>query len=181
MIALTDAQCPWGSRGARTVRALGASPTYRLTGGNTDRGMAVSIGSLHPDDAPLPLRADRVFGVPIDHTLGGSEAVPSLPWPASIVHYRTHKVYTVISTTRPEVVGGDLASIDNLFPRCALAGGQRRLNGGQPGKIGGRGRCGRHIGAQVGGIVVTGFGDMHLVARPFRLALFAITGFRCGM
>src|SRR5262249_45106768 len=129
LIALTDAQGPWGSRGARTVRTPGARPTDRLTEGNTDGGMAVAIGALRPDDAPLPLRADRVFGVPIDHELGGRKAVPGLPLPALITHCRANKVYPVIRTTRPEVVGGDIAHIDDLFPRCELASGQLRLTG----------------------------------------------------
>jgi hypothetical protein len=98
--------------------------------------MAVSVWSLHPDSAPLPLRADGVFGVPIDHELSGREAVPGLPLPASIAHCRPNKVYAVIRTTRPEVVGGDRAHIDDLFPRSELAGGQRRLHGGQHDKSG---------------------------------------------
>ena len=52
--------------------------------------MAVAIGALHPDDAPLPLRADGVCGVPVEHALGGREAVASLPLPAAIVHCRTN-------------------------------------------------------------------------------------------
>ena len=35
-----------------------------------------------------------------------------------------------------------------------------------------------HIGDQVGRLVITGFGDMHLVTRPFRLALFAVASIR---
>jgi hypothetical protein len=113
-------------RGVLTVRVglatrwrrLEAGREDRLTEGNTDRGMAVSIGALHPDDPPLPLRAERVFSVPVEHELSGRKTVPRLPLPAAIVHCRTHKVYAAIRTTRPEVVGGDIAHIDDLFP-CA--------------------------------------------------------------
>lgn len=178
MRALPDASCPGGSRGARTVRSTGAYPTDRLPEGKTDGGRTMSIWSLQPDDTPLPLRAERVCGVPIDPALGGSEAVSCLPWPASIVHRRTNQVYVVVRTTRPEVVGGDIAYSDDLFPRCELAGGPLCLNRRPHDKIGGRGRCGRHSGEQGGRLIVTGFSDMHLVARPFRLALFAIAGCR---
>lgn len=141
MIALPDAPGLWGRRGARTVRAPGAHPTDRLTAGNPDRGMAVSVRSLHPDDAPLPLRADRVCGVPVDHALGSREAVPSLPLPASIVHCRANKVSGVLRTTCPEVAGGHRAHIDDLCPRGELARGQVRLHGGQHGAIRGRGQA----------------------------------------
>src|SRR5262245_25717325 len=115
MLARTDAQCPWCSRGARTVRAPGARPTDRLTAGNTDGGMAVAIGALHPDDTPLPLRAARVLGVPVNHELGSCEAVPGLPLPALIVHCRTNKVYAMRCTNRPEVVGGDIDDHEDMF------------------------------------------------------------------
>src|SRR5262245_55715130 len=82
MLARTDAPCPWCSRGARTVRAPGARPTHRLTEGKTHRGMTLALGALQPDDTPLSLRADGVFGIPGHHELGGGEAVPCLSWPA---------------------------------------------------------------------------------------------------
>src|SRR5262245_20806481 len=47
MSALTDTQGPWGSRGARTVRAPGARPTDRLP------DLCLSVFSL-------PLRRGRV-------------------------------------------------------------------------------------------------------------------------
>lgn len=84
----------------------------------------------------------------------------------------------MLGLTRQEVVGGDIAGIDDLLARCHLAGGQVGLNGGEHGKIRGRGRYDRHIGDEVGRIIVTGFGNMHLVARPLRLALFAVVGIR---
>jgi len=178
MIALTDAPGPWGRHGTRTVRAPGARPTHRLPAGNPDRGMAVSLWSLPPDDAPLPLWAERVLGVPIERALGGSAAVPGLPLPTSIMPCRTHKVSVVSSTTRPEVVGGDRAPIDALFPRGARAGSPLRLHSRQHGTIGGRGRGGRHLGAQGGRLVLTGCGAMPLGARPCRLALFALARVR---
>lgn len=154
-----------------------AGPPHRRTEGDTDRGMAVSIGSLPPHDAPLPLRAERVVGVPVDHEWGGSEAVPCLPLPTLVVRHRANQGDPVLAPPGQERVGGDIARIDQLFPRRQLTGVQMRLNGGQHRNIGGRGRGGRHSGDQVGCLVVTGCGDMHLVARPRRLARFAITGF----
>jgi hypothetical protein len=56
MIALTEAQCPWGARSARALCSAGAGRTHRCTEGNADRGMAVAIWALHSHDAPLPLR-----------------------------------------------------------------------------------------------------------------------------
>ena len=140
--------------------------------------MVTPCWALHAHDAPLPLRADRVFGFPVDHESGRCEAVPRLALPNLVGRHRANQVDPVLGPTRQEVVGGHIARINQLFPRGHLAGGQMSLNGGQHGKIGGRGRCGRHIGDQVWCRVVTGFGDMHFVARPFRLALFAIAGLR---
>jgi hypothetical protein len=140
--------------------------------------MAVSIRPFHPHHAPLPLRADRVFGVPVDHKLSCREAVRCLPLPTLVVRHGANQGHPVLGTTRQEMVGGDIARSHQLFPWRQLAGGQASLHNGPHGKIGGRGRCGRDIGDAVGRLVVTGFGDMHLVACLFRLALFAITGFR---
>jgi hypothetical protein len=177
VLARADAPCPWCRGGAGPIRAPSTGPTDRRTEGHTDRGLAMSSRAFHPDDAPLPWGADGVFGVPIDHALGGREAVPGLPWPAAIGHWGTTKVYPVIHTTRPEMVGGDRAHLDELFPWGELAGGLLGLHGGQHGQIGGRGQGGRHLGDQVRRLVVTGCGDRSLVAGPCRLTLCARAGF----
>jgi hypothetical protein len=119
-----------------------AGPPHRRTEGDTDRGMAVSIGSLPPHDAPLPLRAEHVVGVPVDHEWGGSEAVPCLPLPTLVVRHRANQGDPVLAPPGQERVGGDIARIDQLFPRRQLTGVQMRLNGGQHRNIGGRGRGG---------------------------------------
>ena len=63
-----------------------------------------------------PLRADRVFGVPVDHEWGCREAVRCLLLPTLVGHHRAYQVYSVLGLTRQEVVGGHITSIDQLFP-----------------------------------------------------------------
>jgi hypothetical protein len=135
MISLTEAQCPWRACSARAGCSTGAGCTHGLTEGDTDRGMAMSVGSLHPHDAPLPLRADRACGVPVDHALGRCEAVRCLLWPTLVGHHRPAQVYAGLGPTRQEVVGGHIPHIDSLFPRGQLAGRQVRRNGRQDRKI----------------------------------------------
>jgi hypothetical protein len=138
----------------------------------------MAVGALQPHDALLPWRAERVCGVPVDDALGRREAVGGRLLPTLVGPHRPQQVSTMRGPPRQAVGGGDRAHIDALVPRGELAGSQRRLHRGQPGKIGGCGRGGRHSGAQGGRLVVTGVGDGHLVARPFRCALFARAGFR---
>jgi len=45
------------------------------------------------------------------------------------------------------------------------------------GLIGGGSSSGSHMRDEMRGIFLTGFGEMHFIARPARLALFAIAGF----
>ena len=93
--------------------------------------MALSVGSLHPHDAPLPVRADGVCGVLVAHASGRRAAVRGLRWPPLVRHDRTPQVSAVLGPTRQEVGGGSRARIDQWFPRGPLAGRQVRLHGRQ--------------------------------------------------
>ncbi len=63
-------------------------------------------------------------------------------------------------------------------PSPMLAGGEVRLlklgmDGFGHGLIGGGSSGGRHLRDEMRGIFLTGFGEMHFLACPSRLALFA--------
>ena len=122
-----------GARSRRvSVRSTGAGRTHGLTEGNTDGGMAMSVGSLPPHDAPLPLRADRVVWRPRRSQIGlpRSRSRPALAH-AGRSQSGPIRSMPVLGTTRQEVGGGPRARIDQLFPRRQLAGRQGRLNGRQ--------------------------------------------------
>lgn len=135
------------------------------------------MGALPPHHAPLPLRAGRVFGGPVDHAAGCCKAVRCLLLPTLVGPPRPQQVSAMLGPTRQAGVGGHITRIDQVFPRGQLAGRQVRLHGRQDRTIRGRGRGGRHLGEEVGCLLGTGFGDLYFVARPVCLALCALPGF----
>src|SRR5262245_30234380 len=119
----------------RAVCSTGAGRTHGLTEGDPDRGMAVAIRSFRPHYAPLPLRADRVSAVPVDHKLGCRKAVRCLPLPTLVAWNRAQQVDPVLGPTRQEVVGTHIPRIDELFPRRHLPSGEVVLDSGQHSNI----------------------------------------------
>ena len=89
MVMLSNAECPGRTRRACALRSAGAGRTHGFTEGYADRGMTMAIRPFCPYHALLPLRADRVFGLPVDHKVGRRKAVPGLPLPTLVGRHRT--------------------------------------------------------------------------------------------
>ena len=135
------------------------------------------IGSVvdgrSPTDTAVSFGADRLLAFPIDEELAGIDALLGVGLPLHIATSRTDHFNPVLLPTTDQNGGRDRACIKQVLTRGE----------GSPRKLGMDRFCHRlisrrgsgrgHMGDQVRGIFLTGFGYMHFVARLPRLALFA--------
>src|SRR5260370_29101309 len=139
------------------------------------------IGSVvdgrSPTDTPVSFGADRLLAFPIDEELAGIDALVGVGLPLHIATSRTDHFNPVLLPTADQNGGSNIACIKQVLTRgegSPLQIGMERLCH----RLISRRSSGRgHMGDQVRAIFLTGFGYMHFVARPPRLALFAIASF----
>jgi hypothetical protein len=174
MVVRSNAAGPGRTRRARALRSAGAGRTHGRTEGDPDRRMTVSVRPFPPPHAPLPWRADRVRGLPVEHNVGRCDAVLGLPLPTLVAWNRAPQVAPLRGPPGQAVVSTHITRLDARCPRRHRPRGEGVLPGGQHGNSRGGRRGGQHLGQERRRLVITGGGDMHRVPRPGRLARVAV-------
>jgi hypothetical protein len=74
----------------------------------------MSIHPFHPNHTPLPLRPGRLLRVPIQHKLGGTEAVCGFRLPTVVIGNRAKQLNLMIGATGQQVAGVVVPSVIRL-------------------------------------------------------------------
>src|SRR5438270_10264684 len=156
---------------ARTATTIG--------GGELDLDHLIGsiVDGRSPTDAAMSFRANCLLAFPIDDELAGINALLRVGLPLHIATGRTNHFDPILRLPADQNGCRDIACIEQM-----LAGGEVRLlkigmDRFGHGLIGGGCSGCSHMRDEMRGILLTGFGEMHFIARPPRLALCAIACF----
>ena len=159
-------------RAVRPKSAVSAGGSWE--GDGHDRGAMVVLAAA-PVLTVLSGGTDGLFGCPVDLEVTGREAPRRLGLPTGIERHRPDDLDPLV-LARDQVVRIGIARIDQVHPWQEIPAGQGLLNDRQLGLVGVGRRCRLHIGNQVRGIRLTGFGDLDGVADPLPAPLGAVAG-----
>jgi hypothetical protein len=152
-----------------TVSTTATSQTIRPVKGDLNDGIAPAILTGIPAFAGVPLGASHRLAIPVNLKTSDGETLSGLGLPTGVGGNRIHQVKPIVSLTGQHLPGSDISGIDQMFGRQQSLLGQSGVDAGGDMDIGGGGRGGFHVGDQVGGVRVTGFGDMSGVAGAVQL------------
>ena len=168
------ARQPLGAGTQRPHRARGAVRRREV---NVDHGPPTGRLSFIPAQARSSLGTGYSLSIPINLEVRDIEPgfLPGLP--LTILSDWTNELDRVVAGTRYQAATMHVASIDELLCREQPNPIEFCLNRRQLPEIRGRGDRRFDLGQQVRVLVVTGFGQMHLVTSPGRPALAGIARF----
>src|SRR5215472_8062989 len=152
---------PWSACTGDLTRAGFAISLGKL---DRDFGVAIAVLSWRPAIARLSLGTRDRLGFPINGKMG--EIIAGLRLIPVILESRTNQIYFIIRPALDKLGGIDIARIHQMLIRQQLLFGQTAMNHGERALIWERRRRGLHMGNQLRGLLITGLGEMHLVARP---------------
>ena len=158
---------------ANTVDLARTAPA--ISGGELDLDHLIGsvVNGRSPADTVLPFGADRLLALPVDGELAGINALLRVGLPLHIDPSWTDDFNPVLLLATDQNRSRDIAGIEQVLTRgelCLLKIGMDRL---RQRLIGCRSCGGSHMRDQMGGVFLARLGDMHFIAGPPRLALFA--------
>src|SRR4051812_47221767 len=114
----------------------------------------------------MPLRTDDALGLPIDGKMRNivsfvRECLPTVIW-----SHRANDTHLMLTLTVDQQSTIHITSVEKMLGREALFGRQFCMNDSWRIKIGCGSRRGQHMGYQMRCILITTFGQMHLVSQP---------------
>ncbi len=180
---IPEASCSargWSVRLRGSVLASGAQYSHRTRGAvrrrevNVDHGPSPSRLGFIPAQARASSRAGRALRIPVNLELSDIKPCFLLGLPLAILSDRTDEVDLVVARTRHQVAPMDIAGIDEVLCRKGSNPVEFGLNPGQLPEVRGRSNRRCHLNQQVWPLVVTRFGEMHLVPSPVRSAFARI-------
>lgn len=139
--------------------------------------MVMAVAARHPEDANVPLRADRMLLLPVNLKLAASKALSSFRLPTGFFWRWCDKVNGVLALTGDQMAGSNITRINDVFSRQQVALRQVVLDDGRHDEIRGCGRRRFHVGDHMGQIGITGLRHMDFVSRPLRAAFPTVTRF----
>lgn len=134
------------------------------------------VDGRRPTDTVLSLGADGLLMLPINEELAGIDTLLRVSLPLDVAASRTDYFDPVLRLSADQNGGGDVAGIEQMLTGCEICLPKIRMDRFGHDLIGGGSSAGSHMRDEVRSIVLTGFGEMHFVARPPCLALFPIAG-----
>src|SRR6266567_8202914 len=152
---------------ARTATASGGGEL------DLDHFIGSVVDGRSPTDTTLSFGADCLLAFPVDEELAGINALLRVGLPLHIATSRTNDFNPVPLLTADQNGCRDIARIEQVLTRGELSLPKIRMDRLRHRLIGRRSSGRGHMGDQVRALFLTGFGEMHFIAGPPRLALFA--------
>ncbi len=161
---------------ACALLAAGAGATVAPGERDLDDPIGALVDRRRPADAGAPLRADGAFPVPVDPEIGGGAAGALARLPVVVAARRPQEFDPVLDLARHQPFRVEESGVHEVGPGQQVAPLERGMDDRGGGTIGGGAGGGGHIGDQLRGVVVAGFGHMHFVADPPGGPLLGVVG-----
>lgn len=141
---------------------------------NFDDLIFAVVDGWRPATARVTLRTDGLLSLPIDHELTGIKACLFACLPAVVGSRGANEIDLVVLLTLHEQLGIDISRVHNLLLGQRVFVFEAFMDKRRSRIIRDRGRGGFHVSNQMGCVLVTGFGQMDLIAHPGGTALFTV-------
>jgi hypothetical protein len=164
--ACAHGQHPRLARRMSALVAHRAGCAIRACEAHMHDGMTMPILARDPEHAFASLRAGGDVAVPVNHKGRHIKALVGFGLPAGVGGHRPDERDVVALLAGNQMISAHITRIYNAFARQQLPRGQSRLDRRRQVKIRGRGGRRLDIGNKMRCLVLTGFREMHFVARP---------------
>ena len=171
LLAWPNADRARAAFGLGTVAATWTDPTVLGGKPNHHHGVPMHILGRVPCPAQFACWTNCLLRLPVETKLGDCDPSWRVGLPSRVADHWPNHAHTMLSLTCHQHTGVDVANVEIMLTRQQILGRQISLDRRGQIAIGGRGGCGSDVCDQVGCVIITGFGQMGLVADPTGVAL----------